>query len=325
MNRNDFIRMIRDAGQVDRQMTGEVKELLDLFPWFHSAHLLLLKGLHNNGDVRFENQLKQSAIHIPDREVLYYMLQKVPSVAEAKPEPVSVTETREISVPPVVEPDPSGYQHVDNQQVVIETGKNSQDIIEELEKISIESSDTGEPDSGDSHHHEQTVMVMAESDTDESASVVLVMDDGETHIEKTVIFMDPSFNIKEEGDLLELDEGGMVMPEQSPVKEEEITHAERHEQGDLKKVQAELIDKFISANPRIEPVRDRTDKPNDDLSRPFTMERGELVTETLARIYVNQGYYSRAIDIYEKLSLKYPEKSSYFATQIQKVEALLNK
>ena len=89
-----------------------------------------------------------------------------------------------------------------------------------------------------------------------------------------------------------------------------------------KQVQADLIDKFIIANPRIEPVRDKTDKPVEDISQPFTEEKGEFVTETLARIYINQGYYSKAIDIYEKLSLKYPEKSSYFATQIEKVKEL---
>jgi hypothetical protein len=136
--------------------------------------------------------------------------------------------------------------------------------------------------------------------------------------------MDPSINIRGEGDLLELDEGEIELFEKSQVRED-TEQSIQPATGDRKKVQAELIDKFITANPRIEPVRDRSDKPNDDLSRPFTEERGELVTETLAKIYINQGYYSKAIDIYEKLSLKYPEKSSYFATQIQKVKALLNK
>jgi hypothetical protein len=165
---------------------------------------------------------------------------------------------------------------------------------------------------------------MAESETDESASVVLLIDDGETHFQETVTFMDPSINTTEEGELLELDEGEMEMPESKPDTYDSLQPVQPPE-GDRKKIQAELIDKFITANPRIEPARDKTDKPNDDISVRFTEERGELVTETLARIYVNQGYYSRAIDIYERLSLKYPEKSSYFATQIQKVQALLNK
>jgi hypothetical protein len=319
MNRNDFIRMIRDTGQVDRQMTGEVKELLDLFPWFHSAHLLLLKGLHNTGDVRFENQLKQSAIHIADREVLYYMLR------QERKEEINVTvtepEKNEIRVEPVVADENQSVQFIDNQQVVIDSGKNSQDIIEALERRSAVSGQPGNPENDNS---EQTVLVMAESETDESASVVLVIDDGETHFQETVTFMDPSINTREEGELLELDEEEVEIPEKNPSPDS-FSQSLPPAESDRKKVQAELIDKFIIANPRIEPVRDKTDKPNDDISLRFTEERGELVTETLARIYVNQGYYSRAIDIYERLSLKYPEKSSYFATQIQKVEDLLNK
>ena len=90
-------------------------------------------------------------------------------------------------------------------------------------------------------------------------------------------------------------------------------------------LQSELIDKFINANPRIEPQKDKLYLPNEDISKPFTEESGGLVTETLAKIYVNQGYYSKAIDIYEKLSLKFPEKSSYFAFQIEKVKENIKK
>ncbi len=50
----------------------------------------------------------------------------------------------------------------------------------------------------------------------------------------------------------------------------------------------------------------------------------ELVTETLARIYLNQGHYQKAIGVMEKLSLKYPEKNIYFAGQIEKIKKLLN-
>ena len=63
--------MIEDTVPVNRQMIGEVYELIDIFPYFQSAHLLLLKGLHNNADVKFENQLRNSAIHVGDRELSY--------------------------------------------------------------------------------------------------------------------------------------------------------------------------------------------------------------------------------------------------------------
>ena len=44
-------------------------------------------------------------------------------------------------------------------------------------------------------------------------------------------------------------------------------------------------------------------------------------TETLAQLMANQGKLKKAEAIYKKLSLKYPEKSTYFATQIQKLKA----
>ena len=44
----------------------------------------------------------------------------------------------------------------------------------------------------------------------------------------------------------------------------------------------------------------------------------EFCTETLARIYFEQEFYQRAIEIYEKLILLYPEKSAYFAALIDK-------
>ena len=47
-----------------------------------------------------------------------------------------------------------------------------------------------------------------------------------------------------------------------------------------------------------------------------------LMTETLARIYVEQKNYKKAIQSYKILSLKYPEKSSFFANQIKAIEQL---
>ena len=55
-------------------------------------------------------------------------------------------------------------------------------------------------------------------------------------------------------------------------------------------------------------------------------ESGEddFCTETLARIYLEQDYAQKAIEIYSKLSLRYPEKSIYFASLIEEIERKQN-
>jgi hypothetical protein len=56
------------------------------------------------------------------------------------------------------------------------------------------------------------------------------------------------------------------------------------------------------------------------MARQSAEDSYALVTETLAGIYADQGLYLKAIEVFKKLILKYPEKKSYFATQIKELE-----
>jgi tetratricopeptide (TPR) repeat protein len=313
MNRSDFLNMIGSRSPVNRSMLGEVYELIDMFPYFQSAHMLLLKGLKDNEDIKFEKQLRNSAIHIADREVLYYLLR-----TEKLQEPVTENSKQNIeSVISQAKDYPADTP--DTEQTVIETAKNSDLLISELEK------DNGrqineEPDEIDSGVASHSVLVSGNNENEESDRVILIMDENSQGEEENVFFMDPGFSVPAEADLLELDTevNGKGYYEKETKSEEHP--ADTGIKETRKQLQNELIDKFIISNPRIEPVRDKSSHPVEDLSIPHVVEKESFVTETLARIYVNQGYYSKAIDIYEKLSLKFPEKSSYFAAQIEKVK-----
>jgi hypothetical protein len=90
-----------------------------------------------------------------------------------------------------------------------------------------------------------------------------------------------------------------------------------------------LIDKFLSERPA---PRKREKTPREDSPENFdneiveksVSESDELITETLAMLYFEQKKYDKALEAFQKLSLKYPEKSVYFASRIEEIEKLKN-
>ena len=81
----------------------------------------------------------------------------------------------------------------------------------------------------------------------------------------------------------------------------------------------ELIDKFGTNAPKIKTVPEKPDA-TVNYGKDSCVENPELISETLALIFAQQGYYGKAIKIYKKLCLQNPEKSCYFAAQIDKLK-----
>jgi len=84
----------------------------------------------------------------------------------------------------------------------------------------------------------------------------------------------------------------------------------------------DLIDKFIANSPKINPSLYSS---YTDVAMDSVQENESLMTETLAHVYVEQKKYEKAITAFTILSLKYPEKSSFFAHQIEAIKKLQEK
>ena len=396
MNKSDFLNLMGGNTPVDRQVLAELSELVNIYPYFQTAHMLLLKSLRDNSDIRFENQLRNSAIHIADREVLFNYLQIAPSIVEkeitdiqketiaVQPEPevqpaeipepeVQPAEIPEPEIQPAEVPEPEEQpvevpepeiQPVeipesevipesvegDFAQTILDSAMNSQNFIDEIERDSRPRLVKDQPDSMASIL-ERTVVGTIDPEMDDSyfgpdLFIPVSYDEPEAEEEEEEIFyMDPGFLFTPRGEPEEepvtveeepvtVEEEPVTVEEEPVITEEELVAIEevpeipavepaRSDIDQKRKEQADLIDRFIMANPRIIPQIEKPASPNEDLSKPFTEEHGGFVTETLARIYVTQGYYSKAIDIYEKLSLKFPQKSNYFAAQIEKIREII--
>ena len=82
----------------------------------------------------------------------------------------------------------------------------------------------------------------------------------------------------------------------------------------------QLIDDFLKTAERRIPNKNL--KNNEDLSEKSWSPNYELMTETLAKVFVKQKKFKKAIEAYQILGLKYPEKNSLFANQIKEIKKL---
>ena len=131
--------------------------------------------------------------------------------------------------------------------------------------------------------------------------------------------------LSKEMDLLE--EKRRSLDELKNLIEQRIIELEREKEvadkEDKTLSKTEIIDKFIAENPQIS-------RPKQEFYNPMTVaqasvvDKENIISETLATIYLNQGYVEKAISVYQKLSLKNPEKSVYFAELIEKAKNKFN-
>lgn len=88
---------------------------------------------------------------------------------------------------------------------------------------------------------------------------------------------------------------------------------------EVNKIEDKLIENFIKSDPRIVASKSEFYSPGN-MARLSAQDHQDLISETLARIYAQQGNLRKAIETYRKLALKSPEKSSYFAALIKDLE-----
>lgn len=89
--------------------------------------------------------------------------------------------------------------------------------------------------------------------------------------------------------------------------------------ADQDRIVSQLIAEFSVATPKIQFDPEKHDG-TINYSKPSLVEDPDIVSETLARFYLSQGYPGKAIKIYKKMCLLFPEKSCYFAAQISSIK-----
>ena len=298
MNKQQLYDLIENPAGLNENTLKGLQELIVQYPFFQAARLLLLKNLKILDHVLFESELKRSAIFVSDRTRLFDLIQGtfplMRVVEKEKPEDV-----QEQEMPEKTEEKPSS--------VAITGSVESVDEYFGVEEVT-ETMQGGKV--GFTFHSSDDGMSVPEEmlfDYEKSGNsgYSLSLDEEDTDGERNNTFED-----------------WLALVNSNTTVEKEISE-ERPKEKRSKTL--DVIDKFLSSQDKtIKPKTTEKNEPETKVEESVTLEGDELMTETLAKIYMKQGHYSKALNIFDKLSLKYPEKSVYFAQQIEKVKKLIS-
>lgn len=321
MKQNEFINLIDNPYGAN---ATDIEKLLDLkkqFPFFQSAHMLLTLVSKKYDSSVYQQTLKQTAISIPNRAWLHNLLNL--------PEP-KITE--QVSVAgPVIEPPlkveeyramepadekPSEIEHL--KAIELSTGheKTKEEKLNELVEKEIQKDII-------TAFIEKEVLKTPEwykkEEKKEQDKESEPLDEIKTQI-SSGSFADWLQALKKSDRVEHTPNEKTKEEEKKPVKKE-IKQISEEEKNAKKAKQQALIDKIIEVNPstiRLDP--NQRFYAADVKAKESLIENEDLVTETLAKIYALQGNISKAVRAYEILSLKFPQKSAYFATLIQNLK-----
>ena len=288
MNVADFIHILQNANTIlSPSQTRELEDIIEEYPYFQAARALHLKGLKNLDSYKYNNALKVTAAHTADRDVLFdYITSKEfiqNNIADTIAGRGAKLEDQE-AVSEEIQPNPNAASMLTEA----EEAALPQNLGDAEQILNPELFESRKPEVGPEKAGEET------KETDLQLGKPLPFTKKEKH----------SFT-----EWLQLTSKGEE-PENS--QEDVMEELER-------KKKFELLDKFIANNPKIVP---KENNPKVNIKESTKINQNELMTETLAKVYLEQKKYKKAIQAFKILSLKYPEKSGFFADQIQAVKKL---
>ena len=325
MDLESFYRLIEHPAIIGDKETLSLKNIVQDKPFFHVARVLYLKGLQNQNSYLYNQQLKETAAHMPDRGVLFdFIVEDYGNPNEVHvrhaeglkslEEYLDEERTVEAGLEAEIGSSEGGERRAESGR--LESGSSEIGVAERNFKLE------GEVEFEHSLSEIEQEDVTSELDTE--ITIASTDDANEQDIQPNEEVYGSPLNFSK--DEIHTFEEWLTLVQVKPIdRSEERVEADIEEKPETSDNQNadenDLIDRFLENEPRISDVK-KNNPPKPNLAEENLIEESHLMTETLARVYTLQGLHKKAIQAYKILLLKYPEKSGYFADQIREIEEL---
>ena len=304
MNVQDFTYLLQNPDKVVNPIqTKQLEDVLEEYPYFQTARALHLKGLRNLNSFKYNNALKKTAAYTTDRDVLFDFITSKDFLQNTIADTISGKTPRSNKVEKAQEEKISDTE----EPVVMIDDSQDRPLPQDL--------------SDADHILDPQLFISKDPEIDKALKAE------RKKAEKVLEIGQPlPFTKKEKhsfSEWLQLASSKKIERNQEQAVKNESQEEEVDfplEKEVIKKKKFELIDRFIENNPKIAPASSTTKRIN--IKESIKLDKNELMTETLAKVYLEQKKYKKAIQAYKILSLKYPEKSGFFADRIKAVEKI---
>jgi len=299
----DFTYLLQNPNQVvTTEQTQQLEDIVSEYPYFQAARAIQLKGLKNQNSFKYNKALKVTAAYTADRDILFEFITSKEFLQN------TIADTLSGKTAPLVDTDIMTEE--------IQPELNGTDLIEE-------STDKLPPQNEANTNQILNPDLFKKKNRKTVPNTINESEKAKNDLE---LGQPLAFTKKEKfsfGEWLQLTAHKTIERKTNEPKSKNIEELEDIdfplEEGITKKKKFDLIDKFIASNPKIVP-KENPIKIKTKGSKKF--DNKELMTETLAKVYLEQKNYKNAIQAYKILSLKYPKKSSFFADRIKAVEKI---
>ena len=285
MNKKTFTSLLARPESISQKNLFGLSEVVEKYPFFQTARALHLKSLKKSNSLLYNDALKLTAAYTADRNILFEYITSNFFIQNEISDTIQKQEDSYLKLEVTTEDISEQVSKEIDQQLKTELKKADAILNPDL-----------------FHRREKSVEKLTKNEITKS------------DLEKN----NPLDFTKEDSHSFS---EWLKLTTAKPIVREETKNL-----SNSKKPNSDLINKFIQENPKLKPSKSIVKYDNEEnLANQITYTSEALMTETLAKVYLQQNNYQKALQAYKILSLKYPEKSGFFADQIRAINKYINK